>query len=76
MMNKSPDKLVKEAKKALSTGLFKWNKDYVKAAMCYDEAAKKYMMLKDYEKAIHVYEQLIPVSLPNPFNPKKRSTKN
>ena len=61
-MNKSPDELVKKAKKALSTGLFKWNKDYVKAAMCYDEAAKKYLAQKNYEKAIYVYEQLIPVS--------------
>jgi tetratricopeptide (TPR) repeat protein len=60
-MSKSPDKLVKEAKKALKTGLFKWSKDYVKAAMLYDEAAKKYMALKDYENAIYVYEQLIPV---------------
>ena len=62
-MNKSPDKLVKEAQKALKTGFFKWNKDYVKAAMYYDEAAKKYMAQKNYEKAIWVYEQLIPVSL-------------
>jgi hypothetical protein len=60
-MNNSADQLVLKAKKALKTGLFKWNKDYVKAAMCYDEAAKKYLAAKNYKRAIYVYEQLIPV---------------
>ena len=63
-MNKSADELVKKAEKALKTGIFKWSKDYVKAAMCYDEAAKKYMAEKNYERAIYVYEQLIPVGEP------------
>ena len=62
-MEKSPDQLVLKAKNALKTGLFKWNKDYVKAAMYYDEAAKKYMAQKNYKRAIYVYEQLIPVNL-------------
>ncbi len=34
-----PENYVKKAKKALNTGIFKWNKDYVTAAINYDQAA-------------------------------------
>lgn len=61
-MVKSADDYIKKAKNNLKTGIFKWNKDYVSAAMNYDEAAKICMANRDYEKAIWVYQQLIPVN--------------
>ena len=60
-MGKTAEEHVKKAKKALKTHLFKWNKDYVSAAIHFDEAAKKFKAEKKYERAIWVYEQLIKV---------------
>lgn len=51
-MDKNPKKLVKKAEKALKTGLFKWNKDYVSAATNYDQAAKIYKTNGDYDEVI------------------------
>jgi len=46
----------------LSTGLFKWNKDYPKAATCYEEAAKLFRSAKDYGRAHKAYEKCVAVN--------------
>jgi len=55
-------KLVKEGDEALSTGLFKWNKDYPKAASRYEEAAKLFCSAKDYNRAHKAYEKCVAVN--------------
>ena len=40
---------MKKVKEALSTGLFKWNKDYLKAIMNLEEAATNYKGCKKYK---------------------------
>ncbi len=49
-MDAHADKHCEKAKKAVSTGLFKWSKDYVSAAIHYDQAAKIYFNTGQYDK--------------------------
>lgn len=39
-----PSKMYKKGQEALSTGLFKWSKDYLDAALYFDKAAKAYKL--------------------------------
>jgi hypothetical protein len=61
-MEGNADKLVEKGKKALSTGIMKWSKDYVSAAIYFDQAASIYKTNGQYDKAIGVYEQLVTVN--------------
>jgi hypothetical protein len=47
---------------SLKTGLLKWSKDFVSAAMSYEDAVKLYIKLKLWEPAMGVYKKLVEVN--------------
>ena len=49
-MEGNAEKLCKKAEKALSTGVLKWSKDYVSAAINYDQAASLYKSASQFDK--------------------------
>lgn len=55
-------KFEKKGDEALKTGVLKWSKDYVSAAMNYDQAAQQYRNAALFDKAINVYEKLAEVN--------------
>lgn len=46
---------LKQAKYALKTGIFKWNKDYDEAAVKYELAAKAFKEISDDDSASNAY---------------------
>lgn len=61
-MDKTSKDLYKKGKNALKKGIFKWSKDYVSAAMYFDQASKSLRIQKNYVEAIKVYLDLVPVN--------------
>jgi hypothetical protein len=61
-MDKSTEELIKKGKNALKKGLFKWSKDYVSAAINFDQASSNLKNKKLFKEAIEVYKMLIPVN--------------
>jgi hypothetical protein len=49
-MEGDADKCFKKAKEDLETGLFKWSKDYVSAAMNFEKAASLYKTQGRYQE--------------------------
>lgn len=54
---KEADAQFKKGKKALSTGLLKWNPDHLGASLHFESAAKLFKELGDEEKAKDSYIQ-------------------
>lgn len=61
-MDKKSKELHKKGKNALKKGIFKWSKDYVSAAMYFDQASASLKNQKKYKEAIIIYLDLIPVN--------------
>lgn len=57
-----PDKEFKKGKKALSTGVFKWKADLPKAAIHFEEAAKRYEQIRNFHGACQAYQMLAEVN--------------
>ena len=54
---KEADKLFKEGKEKITTGLMRWSKDYTGAVMSFDEAIKLYKQAKAWPKAIEALKK-------------------
>lgn len=58
----NPAKFEEKGNEALATGFFKWSKDYVSAAINFDQAAQIYKTQANYDRAIVVFEKLVTVN--------------
>lgn len=50
-MEGNPEKLFKKGKEAVTTGVFRWSKDYTAAAMYFDQAAALFKTQGKYADA-------------------------
>lgn len=54
---KQAESHLKKGKQELTTGVFKWSKDYLSAVVNFDEAVKNFKLAKAWDKAILALEQ-------------------